>query len=463
MNDKTRFWVSLILSTWLSSTITTLEGVEEKEGDANGTRWAVLVAGSNGYENYRHQADVCHAYHVLKNGGLKDENIIVFMYDDIANNTQNPKPGTIINKPNGPDVYKGVPKDYTGMDTNAQNFYGVLSGNRSAIKGGSGKVVDSGPNDTIFIFYSDHGAPGIVSMPVGHDVLAKDFIHVLKKKHAAKGYKKMVIYLEACEAGSMFEGILPNNINIYAITASNSSENSYAAYCPDVDQVSSAHAGSVEYDTCLGDVFSVSWLEDSEKSDRRNETLEQQYKLVRDKTLHWNGSSSEVMQYGDKMISKDFLVNYIGANPTTLKNRRENNAYFFDAPTTFVSQRDATLLHLRHKVEIAPEGSNEKLEAQKRLVSELSQREQVDNNMKHIVNLLFGEKSGIEAITNNVRSPGQPLVDDWDCFKNYMKSYEKHCGTLSTYGKKYSRTFANICNAGIPREQMIAALAKTCP
>lgn len=24
--------------------------------------WAVLVAGSQGYDNYRHQADICHAY-----------------------------------------------------------------------------------------------------------------------------------------------------------------------------------------------------------------------------------------------------------------------------------------------------------------------------------------------------------------------------------------------------------------
>ena len=27
--------------------------------------WAVLVAGSNGYYNYRHQSDVCHAYQIL--------------------------------------------------------------------------------------------------------------------------------------------------------------------------------------------------------------------------------------------------------------------------------------------------------------------------------------------------------------------------------------------------------------
>lgn len=41
---------------------------------------------------------------------MKDENIIVFMYDDIAYDEENPRPGVIINSPNGGDVYEGVPK-----------------------------------------------------------------------------------------------------------------------------------------------------------------------------------------------------------------------------------------------------------------------------------------------------------------------------------------------------------------
>jgi legumain len=56
------------------------------------------------------QADVCHAYQLLRKGGLKEENIIVFMYDDIAYNSENPRRGVIINSPQGEDVYKGVPK-----------------------------------------------------------------------------------------------------------------------------------------------------------------------------------------------------------------------------------------------------------------------------------------------------------------------------------------------------------------
>jgi len=35
--------------------------------------WAVLVAGSKGFYNYRHQSDVCHAYHLLVQQGIPAE------------------------------------------------------------------------------------------------------------------------------------------------------------------------------------------------------------------------------------------------------------------------------------------------------------------------------------------------------------------------------------------------------
>ncbi|CAN6441541.1 unnamed protein product [Victoria cruziana] len=132
------------------------------DDDSLGTRWAVLIAGSSGYWNYRHQADVCHAYQTMIKGGLKEENIVVFMYDDIAYNEENPRPGTIINHPQGEDVYAGVPKDYVGNDVTVENLFAVLLGNKTAVAGGSGKVVDSGPNDHIFVFYSDHGGAGVL-------------------------------------------------------------------------------------------------------------------------------------------------------------------------------------------------------------------------------------------------------------------------------------------------------------
>ncbi|KAL1277368.1 hypothetical protein QQF64_024041 [Cirrhinus molitorella] len=110
-------------------------------GAANGKQWVMLVAGSNTWDNYRHQANVCHAYQIVHQNGIPDDQIVVMMYDDIAYNKNNPYPGNIINKPNGPNVYPGVPKDYTGEDVTPENFLAALKGDRCAVKKRNPKVI----------------------------------------------------------------------------------------------------------------------------------------------------------------------------------------------------------------------------------------------------------------------------------------------------------------------------------
>lgn len=65
-------------------------------------------------------------------------------------------------------MYAGVRIDYSGEHVNAANVLAVLEGNASAVaRVGSGRVIGSGPHDRIFVFYSDHGSPGVLGMPVG--------------------------------------------------------------------------------------------------------------------------------------------------------------------------------------------------------------------------------------------------------------------------------------------------------
>ncbi|CAA7036848.1 unnamed protein product [Microthlaspi erraticum] len=432
----------------------------ENDGDDDasaGTKWAVLVAGSSGYWNYRHQADVCHAYQLLKKGGLKEENIVVFMYDDIAKNKENPRPGIIINSPKGENVYNGVPKDYTGDDVNVSNLFAVILGNKTALKGGSGKVVDSGPNDHIFIYYSDHGGPGVLGMPTSPYLYANDLNDVLKKKHASGTYKSLVFYLEACESGSIFEGLLPEGLNIYATTAANAEESSWGTYCPGEDL-----SPPSEYETCLGDLYSVSWMEDSDKHNLQTESLHQQYELVKKRTAGSGlGSGSHVMEFGDVGLSKEKLVLYMGTNPAN-----ENYTFVYEnslkIPSRFTNQRDADLVHFWDKYRKAPEGSARKLEAQKQVLEAMSHRLHVDNSVMLIGKILFGMSEG-PAVLNRVRSSGKPLVDDWDCLKTLVRAFERHCGSLSQYGIKHMRSIANICNAGIQVEQMEEAAMQACP
>ena len=174
------------------------------------SHWALLVAGSSGWGNYRHQSDVFHAYRVLTEGGLLADRVVVMASDDVAHAPQNPSPGKMFNHPRGPDNYRGGGfVDYRGADVTADTFVAVLAGDADAVKGkGTGRVVASGPHDRLFLFYSDHGSVGVLGMPSGEFLLADQLHAALQAKADAGGFREMVLYVEACEAGSMFEGLM---------------------------------------------------------------------------------------------------------------------------------------------------------------------------------------------------------------------------------------------------------------
>lgn len=158
-------------------------------------RWAVLVAGSNTYSNYRHQADVFHSYQMLVKNGFDPSKIITFAYDDIANSSSNPFKGKVFNKPTysnpGVDVYDGIKLDYTKGDVTPKNFLAVLEGNSTVTKGK--RVLESGPNDNVFIFFSDHGAVGLIAFPSEY-LYANSLLDSFAKMTGK--YNKIVFYLE---------------------------------------------------------------------------------------------------------------------------------------------------------------------------------------------------------------------------------------------------------------------------
>jgi legumain len=72
---------------------------------------------------------------------------------------------------------------------------------------------------------------------------------------------------------------LVNNTKIYAVSASNPDESSWGTYCPPDDIIQNTHINS-----CLGDLFSVNWMENDDSSDVTTETLQQQFTVVYQET-----------------------------------------------------------------------------------------------------------------------------------------------------------------------------------
>lgn len=405
---------------------------------SGGNIWAVLVAGSNTWDNYRHQSDVCHAYHVLHDHGVPDEQIIVFMYDDIANNSKNPDPGVIINHYEGPNVYEGVHKDYTKFEVTPENFINVLLGNETIMSHiGSGKVLKSGPNDHVFINFVDHGAFNLIAFPFS-EMHSSDLIRTLIKMHEANMYGKLTFYMEACESGSMFLA-LPDDINVYVTTAADATESSYACYY------------DPKLETYLGDVYSVNWMEDSDAKNLTTESLEQQYEIVRDLTA----SSSHVMQYGDLSISELVVGEFLGLGTSVSASRKLPKV-----PVDAVRADDVSLEILKRKLEAAST-KEAALGIQHQITHLLKNRAELKKTLKDIVKRTVNDDTTVGAIFNT-RLEFHAVSQT--CYETVVKHFSKTCFPLSqnTYALRHLPVFANMCEMKISPTKIIVAMNAVC-
>jgi legumain len=405
-------------------------------GQNDGVTWAVLVAGSNTYGNFRHQSDVCQAYQQLHKAGIPDERIIVWMYDDIAFNKQNPHQGSIINYYGGPNVYPGVPHDYIKGDVVPKNFLKLLRG--EDMKGiGSGKSLKSGPNDRIFVFYTDHGGPGIICFPGFIELHVADLIDTLKYMFEHKMYKQMIWYLEACESGSMFNKVLPDNWNIYAVTASNPTTSSWAC---DWDS---------NYQAYLNDCWSRNFLNDTrwamDHGMLNKRTYEEQFEWVKIQT-----TQSPECKYGDFSIQKKTLDQFQGEPGHAVEQIPMGHR----SGARGVPTHDVKLSTLEKRTLLAT--GSKKVEMQKELDEWKAHIARIDLIWKSFASAL-GLKPSVNADTCYPKEAVQP-----QCMKEMVTVAKENCGNFDEYSSKYYSYLHQACIQGKSVQEVKSTLSEIC-
>ena len=406
--------------------------------------YVVLVAGSKGYNNARHQNDICHMYQIARKNGIPDEQIINMMYDDIAYNKDNPLPGQLFNAPSGVgkpaiDVYPGCPKDYTKENVTAAQFLAVLTGNKEIAKG---KILKSTENDTVFIYYSDHGGVELLSFPSGPYLYASELIQAFDIMNTKRMYGRIAMYVEACFSGSMFENLLPPNISIYALTAANPDESSYAYYCPPDDD----YVDGVPLGTCLADEFSKNFLQDDDRTKSNfQESLEIQFLKVRQGT-----KMSHVMQYGDMEFIRDPISEFISndnAFPMHNIHIKDESIPSVEHPSRAINVYDVSL-HLAYYnyLRALPNLSNNKLlELTRDLLRNIWIRTITNAFFVQFLNIL---SLPLELLTQ-IPKPG--LCGE--CCELLFRTFQSRCLHLFSsdpeYPLRYGQVFKNICQLNI--------------
>lgn len=196
--------------------------------------WALLVAASDGWENYRHQADVMGQYRRLREGGLPADHIIVVAAGDLAHSPQNPDPGTVRNAVGGPNLNPAFHVDYPLQGMTAERLMAILSGRASAE---NPTVIRAGPHDDVYLYIAGHGnADGVyfgLGAPVPsstgeYSILTPALLDQTVATMAAEHrYRRMLIVVEACQGGTLGENL--DAPGALLLSAASPTENSISA------------------------------------------------------------------------------------------------------------------------------------------------------------------------------------------------------------------------------------------
>lgn len=187
-------------------------------------RWALLVATSSGWENYRHQADVLNMYQILRQHGYDDSHIVLIIEDDLTNHSNNPTPGVIRSRVGGENVRQGAVIDYHTSQLQPSDLTDILLGRSS---GRLPEVIRADSDDNVLIFWSGHGTP--VGMNWMGDGLFRyaDADAMLSALEQAGSYRRLLWLAETCYSGGVASAV-ENHKSMLSFTAANAHETSKA-------------------------------------------------------------------------------------------------------------------------------------------------------------------------------------------------------------------------------------------
>ncbi len=196
-------------------------------------QYAVLVQGSNGWENYRHEADVLNIYQMLKRNGYDDDHIILVSSDDVANASENTDRGAVRTDPDGANLREGAVIDYKNADLTPADIVNILKGEKTDR---TPVVLPADAGQNVLLFWSGHGRSkatnGIDEMawrdlPTGQGMTASLLSETLQQMADQKQFRQMLVCLEPCYSANMgkaLEGIP----GVLAICSAGAYEQSFA-------------------------------------------------------------------------------------------------------------------------------------------------------------------------------------------------------------------------------------------
>ncbi|MBO7113846.1 MAG: hypothetical protein J6V95_01605 [Bacteroidaceae bacterium] len=161
-------------------------------------RWALLIAASKGWANYRFQADVFAMYQLLRQHGYPEDHIVLICQDDVARHKNNPYQNALYVSESGMNVYNQSAIDYHLDQLTPNDINDILQGKESERLP---HVLRPTANDNVFIFWTSHGSPGSLEFGGAQTMTYRKMKEILE----GTPHRKLLFALEACYSGGLGE------------------------------------------------------------------------------------------------------------------------------------------------------------------------------------------------------------------------------------------------------------------
>ena len=348
--------------------------------------FAVLMSGSKGFSNYRHQADLYSWQQLLLSRGFKKDNIISLCYNDIKDIpikhtcqdneiiTDIDYEGITTTKTNFLNILKNIEKDNitgkiwrrkTHINNFAQEFININNKHLN-FTGISSKDIN------VIIVYINHGINGFLSVPnrFDEDIYIDDLVEAVNS--LSLHVKNVVLIIEACFSGSfVLDGNWSNNVLVIAASGANQSSYSFG-WCEHLK-------------TFTTDEFTYYTLDYLDRKNTENNTLR------------------DFINY----VSKNVKHSHILTKPSKIFNEKIKNIFGNYSGENFLKIREA----LTNSEKTNYKSSTKKLRP----------------NINRIVDTKYYRIKNDLIISNSFRKYSWEKINDNSCFKDITKITKKIC------------------------------------
>ncbi len=341
---------------------------------------AIILSSSTFFHNYRHTTNALTLYHALKkHGGYTDDNIILFLGDEVACNARNPFKDQIrytdnkhygsftnlwndnnSNDNNSNSQDQQVQVDYSGKDVTVENFFRVLVGRHDKYTPKHQQIIiptsaassNIQTRTNLLIYVTGHGGDNFFKFRDDEDFVTLDLRGIFEQIQITNRFHSILFISDTCQAFTLAPNtgtnVLDDESNNGGSGGLSSLRNVYSVGSSLKGQSSYAHHGDLTIGHSVIDRYMFHFLDYMDSNSRWSNMNDISLKEGLVDSMYYNGDRNSKklgVDVGYSDFGCDVDMEHVPMSDFFVMKQQYDSATFDDAIATTTATTTATTIN----------------------------------------------------------------------------------------------------------------------